>query len=471
MNDLTLITCSYNTPAITMAMLKSWMAVHNVTQRVIICENSTNDDTKTLLRGSNIPYVSNPGFSHGQGVNKALDICKTKYALLVDTDVVFLKDHSDIFKQFKKMDLAVMGKVEGDRGGKCIYNRVNPWHCFIDVEKIKQNNIQFFDEQRMKDSFETDRIYDIGSTFFEDVKKAKLKIGDVDLSSKYYLHFEGMSWYKNKYDSSKEDTGIDFGGTHNNPNFVQAYEQKYLQFKQIEKDFINIDITNKFIYEEPILLIKFPTRSRVEKFFTTLDRYYELLSGKHEVKFVITCDNDDFTMNNSEIKLKLAGYKNLKVEFGDHKSKIEAINAGLNRHEFDIVLLASDDMIPIVKGYDDVIIDKMTKTFPNFDGVLWFNDGVQQNRLNTLCILGKTYYKTFGYIYNPEYKSLWCDLEFTQVGNILNKQKYFNDVIIRHEHHSATGIGFDELYSLNEQHESADKETYIRRQAKGFDLK
>ena len=237
MDDLTLLTCSYNTPDITLTMLKSWMHVHNKIQRLVLCDNSTNNNTKDLLYDHKVPYTSNPGMSHGDGVNEALKLCKTKYALLVDTDVIFLKDHSIIFQQFKDMDLTIMGKVEGDRGGKSIYNRVNPWHCFVNVEKIKQHGIIFFDKERMKDSFKTNKIYDIGSTFLEDIKANNLKIGNVDLLNNYYIHLEGMSWYKNKYDSSKEDTGIDFGGTHNNPAYVSAYEQKYLNFQNIKQKY------------------------------------------------------------------------------------------------------------------------------------------------------------------------------------------------------------------------------------------
>lgn len=249
MDDLTLITCSYNTPDITLTMLKSWMYIHNRTQRLIIIDNSTNSDTVSLLVEQKVPYILRPGMSHGDGVNEALKLCKTKYALLVDTDVIFMQDHTSIFKQFKDMDLAIMGKVEGDRGGKSIYNRVNPWHCFINVDKIKQHNITFFDEERMKASFSTTKIYDIGSTFLEDVKKHNLKIGNVDLSTMYYTHLEGMSWYKNKFDSTKEDTGIDFGGTHNNPGYVAAYNQKYNTFLNIKHQYEDVKILDKFIYE------------------------------------------------------------------------------------------------------------------------------------------------------------------------------------------------------------------------------
>ena len=471
MDDLTLLTCSYNTPALTLTMLKSWMHVHNRTQRLVLCDNSTNSDTKNLLFDHQIPYITQPGMSHGNGINELLKLCKTKYALLVDTDVIFLKDHSDIFQQFKDMDLDIMGKVEGDRGGKSIHNRVNPWHCFINVERIKQHNIIFFDEKRMRDSFNTNKIYDIGSTFFQDIKSSGLKIGNVDLSNNYYIHFEGMSWYKNKFDSTKEDTGIDFGGTHNNPAYVNAYEQKYKVFKNIQQQYKNVQISgNKFIYEDPKLLIKFPTRGRVVKFFNTLNKYYELLSGKCNVEFLITCDIDDITMNNSEVIDRLKTYANLEVEYGNSKTKIEAINAGVSQRDFQIVLLASDDMVPIVSGYDLIIISSMYKCFPDFDGIVWFNDGVQQNRLNTLCILGKKYYDRFGYIYNPEYKSLWCDVEFTQVGNLLGKQMYYNQVIIQHNHHSVTDEVFDETYAKNEIYENEDRLIFLKRQNNKFNL-
>jgi len=472
MDDLTLITCSYNTPDITLTMLKSWMHVHNRTQRLIIVDNSTNSDTRSLLFDHKVPYITiQPGMSHGDGVNEALKLCKTKYALLVDTDVIFTQDHSSIFKQFKDMDLVIMGKVEGDRGGKSIYNRVNPWHCFINVEAIKQHNISFFDEERMKASFKTNKIYDIGSTFLEDIRKHNLKVGNVDLSTTYYTHLEGMSWYKNKFDSTKEDTGIDFGGTHNNPTYVSAYDQKYQLFQNIKLRYKDVKIADKFIYEEPKLLVKFPTRGRVEKFFNTLDKYYELLSGRCNVEFLITCDNDDLSMNNPVVRDRFKAYDNLEVEYGDNKTKIEAVNVGVSHRDFQIVLLASDDMIPVVKGYDSIIIESMCTSFPDFDGVVWFNDGTQRDKLNTLCILGRKYYNRFNYIYNPEYKSLWCDMEFTHVGNLLGKQKYFQQVIIRHDHHSITNEGFDEIYSQNELYESEDSITFIRRQTTQFNAR
>ena len=82
------------------------------------------------------------------------------------------------------------------------------------------------------------------------------------------------------------------------------------------------------------------------------------------------------------------------------------------------------------------IIKDMINFFPDTDGVLWYNDGYQGDKLNTLCILGKSYYNRFGYIYHPSYITLYCDNEFTKVSQKLKKCKYINKTIIRHKHWS-----------------------------------
>lgn len=216
------------------------------------------------------------------------------------------------------------------------------------------------------------------------------------------------------------------------------------------------------------LLIKFPTRSRPNKFLFVLNTYIRLLDDK-ETEIIVSCDTDDITMNQDYIKEVLDEHKNVKLFFGDNKSKIQAINADINT-DFDIILLASDDMIPIVKGYDTIIKEKMKEHYPDTDGVLWFNDGYLGDKLNTLCILGKKYYDRFGYIYNPEYIAVWSDNEFMDVANLLKKQKYFSEVIIQHQHPDFGHGKRDEIHALNSKFESHDRELYTKRKLINFGI-
>ena len=219
------------------------------------------------------------------------------------------------------------------------------------------------------------------------------------------------------------------------------------------------------------LLVKFPTRGRNFKFFDTLDKYYNKLSGKRDVTFLITLDSDDTTMNNKETIGLLSNYHNLHYYFGESKTKIEAVNADIEKiSEWDVILIASDDMIPVTNSYDDIILTEMENNFPDTDGVLFFNDGYMRNKLNTLSILGKKYYDRFGYVYHPSYRSVWCDNEFTEVSRILNKEKYVDTVVIRHEHPD-WGFGHrDNVHMTNQLNESHDRKNFNLRKNKNFDL-
>lgn len=221
------------------------------------------------------------------------------------------------------------------------------------------------------------------------------------------------------------------------------------------------------------LLIKFPTRNRSKKFFEVLDLYYKNLNNIDLTEFCISIDEDDLSMNNEDVLSILDNYENLTTFISNSKSKIQAINADLEDMEnWDIVLLASDDMIPQIKGYDDIIRENMVRNYPDTDGVLWFFDGNRRD-LNTLCILGKKYYDRFGYIYHPGYKSFYCDDEFTQVANRLKKQTFIDQIIIRHEHPDIPQYRdrLDESYSKNHKYYPVDYQFFELRQKNNFGLR
>jgi REP element-mobilizing transposase RayT len=190
------------------------------------------------------------------------------------------------------------------------------------------------------------------------------------------------------------------------------------------------------------ILIKFPTRSRHEKAIDVINKYISFATDPDHIQIIVTIDQDD------QPEKYIFTDPRIVVKIGVSNSKIHAINRDMPHHStFDILLLASDDMIPIVRGYDDIIRTRMCENFPDGDGVLWFNDGFRQNRINTLVICGSKYYQRFGYIYYPEYKSLWCDNDFTDVANKLKRQVYFDIVIIKHEHPANNlDVKSDKLY-------------------------
>jgi hypothetical protein len=177
-------------------------------------------------------------------------------------------------------------------------------------------------------------------------------------------------------------------------------------------------------------------------------------------------------MNKPNVLSSIKQWGNLEVVIADPCGKIGAINYGIKEASegYDIIVLASDDMVPTGYGWDRHIINCMTKHYPDTDGVLWFNDGHVGDTLNTLSILGKQYLDRFGYIYHPSYEALWCDNEFMDVANLLGKQTYFNECIIRHEHPAWTNKAHDNLNMRDNQYYTMDKLNYEHRKANNFDI-
>jgi hypothetical protein len=222
------------------------------------------------------------------------------------------------------------------------------------------------------------------------------------------------------------------------------------------------------------LLIKFPTRNRPEKFKAALGRYIAFLSGRHEARFVITLDEDDPSMNNEAIRDWLderARVADLVYHYGKSKTKIQAVNADLEGEKGDVLLVASDDMIPVRRRYDAIVFKAFARFFPDFDGAIRFWDGQRpkSDPLMTLAVIGFPLYRRFGYIYHPDYASVYADNEQTDLCLRMKRLAFSPVCIIRHEW---THEAFDDLHARNESEETyrIDREVRDARRARGFDL-
>ncbi len=224
------------------------------------------------------------------------------------------------------------------------------------------------------------------------------------------------------------------------------------------------------------ILLKCPTRSRPQKIMSTLTSYMKMANHPEQLGVAISADDNDETMKRNlvheELHRILAKAAWHRIFLSPNRSKIEACNANMSEieWEWDIVVLVSDDMIPQLQGWDDVIRMHMT---PDTNRILWFNDGYQGDKLNTLCVFGRQMYNHFGYIYHPDYKSLFCDTELTDLckGELRDRCTYIPYCIIRHEH---PGTGYaqnmDALYQHNQKFWNEDMYTYIRRKHYDYDV-
>jgi hypothetical protein len=173
-------------------------------------------------------------------------------------------------------------------------------------------------------------------------------------------------------------------------------------------------------------------------------------------------------LEDQRIDLEKRGHS-LIYHYGNSKSKIEACNANLENEKADVLMLASDDMWPQVKGYNKIILDGMTQCFPDGDGAIKFDDGLRKDILMTLTVMGWKLYERFGYIYHPDYTSLYCDTEQTAVCHYSKRLAISELCLCKHQW---TNTAFDELHGRNENPEmyKIDGEIYRRRMENRFEI-
>lgn len=215
------------------------------------------------------------------------------------------------------------------------------------------------------------------------------------------------------------------------------------------------------------ILYKFATRSRPHKFFEALDNIQKY-SEHDNYMVLVTADWDDELMFNDEIIARVKTYEKVQILFGSSKNKIDAINRDMPLfQDWDILINMSDDMVFISYGYDKQII-KDFESFRTLDLLLHYPDQKAWFAVCTLAIMGKDYYNRFGYIYHPEYKSLYCDNEQMEVAKKLGRYKYIKKRLFNHNNPMHGLSPKDELHLKTIADYKDDKATFEKRKLENF---
>lgn len=218
------------------------------------------------------------------------------------------------------------------------------------------------------------------------------------------------------------------------------------------------------------ILFKFATRSRPEKFLKGIENINKHISISMGSEIVVSYDKDDQTMNDQVFNRAKESEIDLYLYSGWSKNKVYAINRDVEKHrDWDILVNFSDDMEFIVPGFDGIIRKDMMENFPDTDGVLHYPDGNHyHDKLMTMSIIGRKYYERDGYIYHPDYISVWCDNEAMEVAKMRGKYKFIDHHLFNHNHPAWGKAQFDEQYRITESYYHIDEQTYNRRKQNGF---
>ena len=214
------------------------------------------------------------------------------------------------------------------------------------------------------------------------------------------------------------------------------------------------------------LFFKCTSRSRPHRMKKTIDSIVSNVSAECDYFIQLSLDEDDPTLAEY---FKIISPVHEKI-IGTSKNKIDAINRDMDLVDqwWDILINVSDDQVFIQPHFDLDIVNNMGN---DTDMFLHFPDG-NQGDLATMSIIGRKYYLRDGYIYHPNYESVYCDNEAQDVAKLRGCYKLVNKHIFNHEH-PAWGKGqMDSQYAKTEHHVTyeKDRQTYINRAAKNFYL-
>lgn len=219
------------------------------------------------------------------------------------------------------------------------------------------------------------------------------------------------------------------------------------------------------------ILFKYTSKSRVNNFFRGLGSIVNNIVNKEDYAIICSFDVDDDEYRNPDFVARLEQYENLEYYFGISTSKIYAINRDISlAPAWDILVNMSDDFILTEWGFDDIIRYEMQQAFPDMDGVLNFKDTNNNGRLMTMTICGITYFNRFNYIYHPDYKSEYADLEAHEVAIKLNRLKNIPTVISQHLHPKYQSAPIDKIYEKSDTYVLQDRDLYFQRLAINFGI-
>lgn len=205
----------YNTPELTEATIKS-INKHTTNSHITILDNSTINpfiakfDNVTILDNTTGKFIDFEKFKnlfpnkppsdgndygsakHCYSIQFLIDYINKPF-ILVESDILLTNDISC----FQDLSKIFVGSIQTQHKKGFYIKRIKPFLCFINVQLMRENNVIFFNPEKMWDltTILPNRVYDTGAAFFEQCINLNLPYKEIDIN-KYMVHLGHGSWYK-----------------------------------------------------------------------------------------------------------------------------------------------------------------------------------------------------------------------------------------------------------------------------------
>lgn len=160
----------------------------------------------------------------------------------------------------------------------------------------------------------------------------------------------------------------------------------------------------------------------------------------NKIEYILSIDRPD-AYNYLSVIPQMHQIVDAKVCVHPNKSVVPALNNGAKLATGDVLVYLSDDFT-CPHHWDDEL-ENVVKGKNDF--AIWVNDGAQ-DRILTIHMLSKSYYQKLGYMYYPEYFSVYVDNDLTEQVKKDNVMVNARHLLFKHNHYSILGTKPDETY-------------------------
>lgn len=171
------------------------------------------------------------------------------------------------------------------------------------------------------------------------------------------------------------------------------------------------------------------------------DHWKQTCSGEHEIEWIVSLNRTDEELENYQQCFIGADVVLLKT---NSTNMVQATNQAAKVCAGDILILVSDDMWS-PEMWDSRILHKYEMI--DGAGILQVYDGITAQKL-TIPIMNRLAYLKLGYMYHPEYISMFADDDLRKTALKHNMLYNATDIVIEHKHYSIGKSKYDKTYAL-----------------------
>ncbi len=189
-----------------------------------------------------------------------------------------------------------------------------------------------------------------------------------------------------------------------------------------------------------------PSRSRLKRAEEAIAEWRGNASGAHQLEHIFSVDTDDPDLEGYR---QLAARCGSRLEVHPNGRMVAAMNRGAEAASGDVIVAMSDDF-GCPPAWDTAIVDAIGG---RERAAVLVHDGVNA-RILTIPIMTAAFYRHLGYVYHPDYVSMWADDDLTEVAKREGALVDARHLLFPHRHMFVSLAPADATYARQNSNQS-----------------